>query len=205
VESNQPKYRAGDPHPTMRDAAGRPWQWCGTHFVSPDARANQLQTVRETNGRRIWGRDPVTGKKVYLGTRPLGEIVETPAPQPVDPVVAAVRERHKALLVELENQQSRIEEGFVYVVTNPAWPGWVKFGSAIDPNSRLKNYQTGTPLRDYKVEGYVYSHERRVTEKRILAALRITEGEWVQMKVDHALAVIDMYAPSRTPHAVQRH
>jgi hypothetical protein len=207
VESNQPQYRYCDPHPTRRDEAGRPWLWCGSHFVSPDAFersfGHKLTGAVRSDGAvwyaGIW-RKPGTArynKYVRLYGVPTQQPEAAPAPQPVDPQLAAVRARHKTVLAELENQQSGIEEGYVYVVTNPAWPGWVKFGSAIDPESRLRNYQTGSPMRDYKVEGYVYSAQRRATERRILDGLRITDGEWTQMKVDHALAVLDMYCFSQ--------
>ena len=46
------------------------------------------------------------------------------------------------------------QEGYVYVITNKAWPEWVKIGRAIDANDRLRSYQTNSPLRDYWI---VYS------------------------------------------------
>jgi hypothetical protein len=34
---------------------------------------------------------------------------------------------------------------------NPAWPDWIKVGKAVDAEDRLKNYQTSSPLRNYKL------------------------------------------------------
>jgi hypothetical protein len=55
-------------------------------------------------------------------------------------------------------------QGQVYVITNPAWPEWVKVGMAVDSEDRIKNYQTSSPFRDYTL---VYSYEvddRRAAE-----------------------------------------
>ena len=41
--------------------------------------------------------------------------------------------------------------GFVYLITNKAWPEWVKVGRTANPRVRLRNYQTSSPLRDYEV------------------------------------------------------
>ena len=47
-------------------------------------------------------------------------------------------------------------EGQVYIITNPAWDGWVKVGMAVDAMDRIKNYQTSSPFRDYTL---LYSYE----------------------------------------------
>jgi len=44
----------------------------------------------------------------------------------------------------------QVKEGYVYVITNPAWPDWVKIGMAIDAEDRLNGYQTSSPMRDYE-------------------------------------------------------
>ena len=42
-------------------------------------------------------------------------------------------------------------QGQVYIITNPAWEGWVKVGMAVDANDRAGNYQTASPYRDYEL------------------------------------------------------
>jgi hypothetical protein len=42
-------------------------------------------------------------------------------------------------------------KGQVYAMYNPAWPDWIKVGKAVDAEDRLKNYQTSSPLRNYKL------------------------------------------------------
>ena len=59
-----------------------------------------------------------------------------------------------------------IKEGYVYVITNKAWPDWVKIGMAIDAEDRCNGYQTSSPHRDYILEHSVSSNERRKAEKQ---------------------------------------
>lgn len=69
----------------------------------------------------------------------------------------------EAAFSSLENFKDSLQ-GEVYVITNPAWPEWVKVGMAVDSEDRIKNYQTSSPFRDYTL---VYSYEvddRRAAE-----------------------------------------
>lgn len=61
----------------------------------------------------------------------------------------------EAAFSSLENYKDSAE-GEVYIITNPAWEGWVKVGMAVDSQDRLKNYQTSSPFRDYSL---LYSYE----------------------------------------------
>ena len=38
-------------------------------------------------------------------------------------------------------------EGYVYIINNPCWDGWIKVGMAIDAEDRCKQYQTSSPFR----------------------------------------------------------
>jgi hypothetical protein len=73
--------------------------------------------------------------------------------------------------------------GFVYVITNKAWPDYVKIGRAFDPKQRLKDYQTGCPKRDYELYAAVYFKDCFMAEKEIHARLEESYrngalGEW---------------------------
>jgi hypothetical protein len=61
----------------------------------------------------------------------------------------------EAAFSSLENYKTS-PEGQVYIITNPAWDGWVKVGMAVDAMDRIKNYQTSSPFRDYTL---LYSYE----------------------------------------------
>ena len=51
---------------------------------------------------------------------------------------------------EVTAKQTSEKRGFVYIITNPAYPGYVKIGKALDVLSRLNSYHTYSPKRDYK-------------------------------------------------------
>jgi len=90
---------------------------------------------------------------------------------------------------------SDVKEGYVYVITNKAWPDWVKIGMAIDANDRLNGYQTSSPHRDYVLEHSVYSNDRRKSEQEAhTRATKIaleTNGEWFKLTVEQAIEVLN--------------
>ena len=104
-----------------------------------------------------------------------------------------------------------VKKGYVYVITNPSWPDWVKIGMAIDAQDRLSGYQTSSPHRDYVLEHSVWSNQRRKAEQQAhyKAALVAEEvaGEWFKLPVDKAIEVLDnldVYG-TRTPQEANTH
>ena len=82
-----------------------------------------------------------------------------------------------------ERNEKTDRRGFVYVITNPAWPDHCKVGRAFNPESRLKGYQTGSPHRDYEIVHEVYFHDCYTAEGEIHARIgqyigTHAEGEW---------------------------
>ena len=76
----------------------------------------------------------------------------------------------EAAFSSLENYKTS-PEGQVYIITNPAWEGWVKVGMAVDAMDRIKNYQTSSPFRDYTLL-YAYEvNDRRAGESAAHARL----------------------------------
>lgn len=93
-----------------------------------------------------------------------------------------------AAFSNLENY-TRSKEGQVYIITNSAWPEWVKIGMAVDAEDRLNGYQTSSPMRDYKLMYSVSTDDRRKTESLAhKAAEKVAErkGEWFKMSVGQA-------------------
>ncbi len=91
------------------------------------------------------------------------------------------------------------QEGYVYVITNKAWPEWVKIGRAIDANDRLRSYQTNSPLRDYWIVHSVYFEDVNAAERKAhLIAARMTgtpwnkvdNGEWFKLTQEQAVEVL---------------
>ncbi len=117
----------------------------------------------------------------------------------LDPMLNEVRARHKMELAKLNNKQTEIEEGFVYIMTNPAWNGKVKVGKAIDYETRLNSFNTGTPEVDYKMNYVRYFENRSKAEKAAHALLkdhRIYKNgklvkEWFATSVEQAKEAIE--------------
>ena len=99
-----------------------------------------------------------------------------------------------AAFSSLENYESSTE-GEVYIVTNQAWKGWIKIGMAIEAEDRLKNYQTSSPLRDFKLKFKKYFDNRRVAElhAHTLCAKKADKrkGEWFKLDIKIAKDIIN--------------
>ena len=94
----------------------------------------------------------------------------------------------EAAFSSLENY-TRSKEGQVYIIVNEAWPEWVKIGMAVDAEDRCNGYQTGSPMRDYKLMYAVSTDDRRKAEAAAhKAAEKVAErrGEWFKMSVGQA-------------------
>lgn len=81
------------------------------------------------------------------------------------------------------------ESGFVYIISNPAFPGLFKVGVARDVKQRLNSYQTSDPDRAYQLEYSLKTTKYREIEKRILAAFD-SRHEWVRAAKDDIIAAI---------------
>ena len=81
--------------------------------------------------------------------------------------------------------------GFIYAITNPAYPGWVKVGMTTDPLRRLEGYQTGAPFRDYKLEATKQVEDRRLAEQELhreLEAFGRRRNEWFEVPVEFVVS-----------------
>lgn len=81
----------------------------------------------------------------------------------------------------------------VYVVSNPAWPNWIKVGSTKSRDQRLASYNFNSPLKDYELIHILDSeHGRRVESDAVLQlqGLYAHSGEWIRCSVKQARAAI---------------
>ncbi|MGL4521316.1 MAG: GIY-YIG nuclease family protein [Bacilli bacterium] len=92
------------------------------------------------------------------------------------------------------NKSEGLQAGYVYLITNPAWPEWIKVGSAIDVYDRLSTYQTSCPMRDFKIEYYFFSFNRRRDEKLIIDAFS-GKNEWIKCELDEVKLMCSKIAP----------
>ena len=90
-------------------------------------------------------------------------------------------------------KDTKVKEGYVYAISNAAWPEWVKIGKAVDADDRLNGYQTSSPMRDYKLIHSVYFDDRNVAELRahaIAQGMAPRKNEWFKLTEDQALEVL---------------
>ena len=86
-----------------------------------------------------------------------------------------------------------IKEGYVYAITNPAWPEWVKIGMAIDAEDRLNGYQTSSPMRDYQLVHAIATPDRARAERvahKAAALCGERQGEWFKIANEEAVTIL---------------
>jgi hypothetical protein len=85
--------------------------------------------------------------------------------------------------------------GFLYIITNPSFPNWVKIGTTTNFRARLQAYQTSSPFRDYKVEFLLEHPDYLAAEKRIQQTMRMfcldRKKEWFRVDFSVARARIE--------------
>lgn len=99
-----------------------------------------------------------------------------------------------AAFSSLQNYESSTI-GSVYVMSNPAWPEWVKVGKAVDAEDRLKNYQTSDPYRSYILNHHIKVDNRHAAELQAHVELEAVadarNNEWFKLPVDTAVSVLN--------------
>jgi hypothetical protein len=84
-----------------------------------------------------------------------------------------------------------LKEGFLYLISNDAFPGYVKVGITEDISSRLRTYQTSDPRRKYKVESYIFHPDVRAAEKQIKELMKPfakrVRNEWYEIDLHMAV------------------
>ena len=87
--------------------------------------------------------------------------------------------------------------GYIYVITNPAWPDWSKIGRTKQkPEDRLKQYHIGSPHRDYELVGYRYFESVYEIEQWFYSGIVECKGEWVNMTGKAALNMLNELTPT---------
>lgn len=88
-----------------------------------------------------------------------------------------------------------VRKGQVYIIINPAFPGWCKVGMAVDAEDRLKQYQTSSPYRDYELIATYDTSDRRKAEKfahDLLEKKHERRGEWFYIQHPVATAILEL-------------
>lgn len=99
----------------------------------------------------------------------------------------------EAAFSKLPNYKTN-QQGFVYIITNDAWKGWVKVGKSAEENGRLPSYQTYSPHRDYSLFTIFRTKNRTKAEK--LAHKKLGEqfeqcNEWFKCNAADAAEILE--------------
>jgi hypothetical protein len=91
----------------------------------------------------------------------------------------------------LPGMQRTGKEGFIYLVKNPAYPGWIKCGMATDCGSRLKSYNGYDPIGGFSFIATQQVVDRRKAERQLLHDVSmkacLQNGEW--FKIDESICI----------------
>jgi len=85
--------------------------------------------------------------------------------------------------------------GYLYIISNPAHPNFLKFGITEDIKSRLSTYNTGDPQRAYRVEYYIFHPKYKRAEMKIQEMLKYfaksQKNEWAEISLAVARVRLD--------------
>ena len=80
--------------------------------------------------------------------------------------------------------------GYLYIITNKAFPSWVKIGITTNLKERLHLYQTCDPHRGFKIVYSLYHPKYKDAEKKIREAMKPfaknIKNEWFEVDLSIA-------------------
>ncbi len=94
---------------------------------------------------------------------------------------------NKNSLGDFPRKKSNI--GYIYILTNPAYPEYVKIGKSIKLGMRLSTYNTGTPFKNYKYN-FVLETEKTSEIEKYFNCNFPSINEWYKMSPDKAEKII---------------
>ena len=92
--------------------------------------------------------------------------------------------------------KNKKDYGYVYLVSNPAWKGWVKLGKC-DSNykNRLSSYNTSTPKRDFEFRYLLKCKKPRELEflvwKKIEKIAESFNSEWFKVDLQVTIGIME--------------
>jgi hypothetical protein len=106
--------------------------------------------------------------------------------------VKVKRKQQSSLLgTTLPGMHSTGKEGFIYLIKNSVFDGWVKCGMTVDCGDRLKSYNGYDPLSRFSFIATKEVEDRRHAEKILLnsvsMAANFSNGEW--FKIDESICL----------------
>ena len=95
----------------------------------------------------------------------------------------------------VEKSTINTKDGYLYIITNEAFKGWVKVGVTENLEKRLNQYQTADPHRGYKLIYSLHHPKYLEAEKKIKEAMKpfakSIKNEWFEIETWMAQARLD--------------
>ena len=83
-----------------------------------------------------------------------------------------------------------MSSGYLYIITNKSWPGWMKIGTTRNLKTRLQTYQTSSPFRNYEVMYSIKHPEYLQAEQNIKLQMKRfakrIKNEWYEVDIEVA-------------------
>jgi hypothetical protein len=92
-------------------------------------------------------------------------------------------------------EDDKSKAGYIYCITNPAWPGLVKVGKAVSVDKRFSSYQTYSPFRDFVLEWSVHVDDVHAIEAAFHRHYKEVSGEWYEMTANEARYLFNQLVP----------
>jgi len=159
------------PNTVILDLDGEQW------YVHSDGGRRRLDSLHRFNDKRMF-----VNSKYVPQTHPLWKS-------------GRYKSFNDAAFSSFENYK-KITKGEVYIITNKAWPEWIKVGKAVNTEDRLKGYQTSDPFRSYKIHHSFKVNNRHTFEvfSHDLLKGECTEfkNEWFKMNPCQAKKLMEV-------------
>jgi hypothetical protein len=88
-------------------------------------------------------------------------------------------------------------KGEIYIISNPAWKGWIKIGTTLDATNRLSQFQAACPLKDFKLVKFITVQNKLKAERKVLEFMKFfaedNNGEWIKIHTDKAIEILNTY------------
>jgi predicted GIY-YIG superfamily endonuclease len=85
--------------------------------------------------------------------------------------------------------------GYLYIITNDAFEGWVKIGTTENLTKRLHTYQTGDPFRRYRIVYSICHPKFRQAEEKLKETMKYfaleRKNEWYKVDLNMAKSRLD--------------
>lgn len=114
-------------------------------------------------------------------------------------IFASIKTKRSQLAKELQGTLPGIRktpnQGFIYLITNPAFCGWVKCGMTTDCANRLKSYNGYDPRNEFSFAATKPVIDRRKAERSLLQEIALQadlrNGEWFKIDIAKCLAIFE--------------